>query len=688
MTVDDIVGGHDAPGLRLLHNDLKCLQIDLTDRTLTCSGVALTAVGLLVVQRKVLHGSSHMVALDSGHHGSCHLTGEHRILRVVLEVSAAERTSVDVDGGCQPCADIVLLCLSTAGSTYLLHDLRIPGTCKQSRAGECGGIHTAAGSDTHTCRSVCSHNIGHAVIRQVSVTEGIGNTGVGLSAEKDSELLIGQSGHKLIQGHSTLRHIDELGSVVHCAPETIAVPEANLRGHAVCLCAGKLGREDAGIGVELRQLGKLFKGTVGKQSLRQKLGNHLGRELLCDHILRKHHHIIVLDGIANRGTDIEMILALLQYIGRLGNLAQIIIGGHGVYRKTHGHGLGLAGLQESGLPKGCQLTGRLAQLPLRGTKVDLNHFLAGLVAHVAHIDLHTNGVAALYHLRHGKSKFCIGETVTEGIVYLLSRTGNGLEIAISHIDIVCIVDIVIGLVEIVGGRIILQTLGKGIGQLAAGVAVTDQQFCCCQAALHTALPCHQHGPDRRILLEPLRIDHTAHIHHHDDLGECGLYSLNHCFFSVGQIEISVLEDLLLGILFHFLVGKKPCNGKSVYLALLVIDTLSIPALAGETTDADDRSIGKGTGLLQQIVRNLWLHRHAGFSAHRILLLHIFPVEFCQLFKDADMTRLQGQSLVQIADVGNGHVSASAAALDIVKGCLAEQGKPGSLCQGEQPSLIL
>ena len=78
--VHEIVGRHDRVRLRLLHDDLELLQVDLAERALGHAGVRILPVRLLVVRRKVLHARADVAALDAIHQSCPDRSGEIGIL--------------------------------------------------------------------------------------------------------------------------------------------------------------------------------------------------------------------------------------------------------------------------------------------------------------------------------------------------------------------------------------------------------------------------------------------------------------------------------------------------------------------------------------------------------------------------------------------------------------------------------
>ena len=61
VTVDRVVGGHDRPRLSFFYDEFKGFQVDLTQCTLGYAGITVLAVCLLIVDSKMLYGSSDVL---------------------------------------------------------------------------------------------------------------------------------------------------------------------------------------------------------------------------------------------------------------------------------------------------------------------------------------------------------------------------------------------------------------------------------------------------------------------------------------------------------------------------------------------------------------------------------------------------------------------------------------------------
>ena len=167
LTVELVVGGHDGPGIGLLHGDLEVLQVDLAESALADAGVVLITVGLLVVRSVVLDGGAHAVALDTADIGGRHLAGQERILGEIFEVASAQRVAVDVHTRGEEDVHAVFQDLVAHGLGHLLHHFRIPGAGKEGSHRETGtevgvAVTLAGRLDAEAGRAVGQDGAGNA----------------------------------------------------------------------------------------------------------------------------------------------------------------------------------------------------------------------------------------------------------------------------------------------------------------------------------------------------------------------------------------------------------------------------------------------------------------------------------------------------------------------------------------------
>ena len=126
FTVDFIVSAHHRFGICILHNHFKGLQIDLPNGAHIGNTIAHKAVALAVVQREMLYRYADAFALNSLNLGSSHFACEIRIFGKILEASAAERISLDIDGGAEHHVNAVMIRFRTDRFSHLICIFGIP----------------------------------------------------------------------------------------------------------------------------------------------------------------------------------------------------------------------------------------------------------------------------------------------------------------------------------------------------------------------------------------------------------------------------------------------------------------------------------------------------------------------------------------------------------------------------------
>ena len=139
--VYQVVGGHDCHRLCCLDCDFKALQIDFTHCTLADMLIDIHTVVFLVIGCKVLDaGSDSGMGLDSSGIGCCTQTCHKWILGIVLEVSSAERISVNVHARCQPYGNVEFFHLFSDDITAFLDQIHVPRLCKKRCYRDCGAV--------------------------------------------------------------------------------------------------------------------------------------------------------------------------------------------------------------------------------------------------------------------------------------------------------------------------------------------------------------------------------------------------------------------------------------------------------------------------------------------------------------------------------------------------------------------
>ena len=99
LTVEAVVGGHDAERTALGHRHLERQQMDLAEGALVDDRIGEHPLVLGLVAGEVLHRAGHPLGLGTPHEGGTEAAGQQRVLRVALEVATTERRPVEVDRG-------------------------------------------------------------------------------------------------------------------------------------------------------------------------------------------------------------------------------------------------------------------------------------------------------------------------------------------------------------------------------------------------------------------------------------------------------------------------------------------------------------------------------------------------------------------------------------------------------------
>ena len=96
FSVQVVVGGHYGPGLCIPHAEFECLDIEFPKCPGVHAGIPVQTVGFLVVCSEVLGGCADALVLHALHVCGGNQTGEHRILREILEVPAVQGVTQQV----------------------------------------------------------------------------------------------------------------------------------------------------------------------------------------------------------------------------------------------------------------------------------------------------------------------------------------------------------------------------------------------------------------------------------------------------------------------------------------------------------------------------------------------------------------------------------------------------------------
>ena len=574
-----------------------------------------------------------MLGLDPAHTGGSHATGDERILRVVFEVSAAERAAVDVESRGQPDRHVVFFDFPGAGSADLLHEGGIPCAGEQGRARPCGRDDALAVPDAHTRRPVAGHGVRDAVIVDAAEAVGVRDAGVVCTADEVDEVRVVQLGEEGVERCLAARNVREqdepLGALVLCAAELqiFKIPVCFFGEVGCILCRRGVVRYLEG-----------FIAAVGAQALRELFRGDVGVELL--------HHRILFDRVGHGGGElthggagVDGVVARFQHARRAADGTRVIKGRHVGDREGQAYEAALAGGEGLRLGEGGEHIFRLAELAGRGAEIGLHGLLARIGA---------PGIGHAQHQRDDALCLCgadvleregrVGETVAERIVDVCRRAGDRLEIAVAHINIIGVFGILLRFVEVSGGGVVREGRGKGIDQPAGGGHGAGEDIPLGIPALEPRLPCEQDGFDAVVLAEVGGIDHAADVEDEDRVRESRGHVGDELAFRRVQVEVAVAGF-----------------------------TLAVGTLTGEAADADDRGVGERRGILEHPVRQGCLGDAAGLCPAVVCVGDNAAVKIIQRLVDRDVTARGGivHGVDEIVRVGGRHLAGAAAAADIV-----------------------
>ena len=160
--------------------------------------IGIHAVRLLVVGGEVFDTRAYVVLLHTGDVGGSGLAGHYGILGIILEVTAAERVTHDVQGRRQQNVGTVLLDFFTDGLAHLFHQLCVPGRGEQRTDGEVcaivrGLVALTLGVDAQSGRTVSQYHGRNA--ERVERIGGAGSTRYQVFRGTYHGFVAGESGH-------------------------------------------------------------------------------------------------------------------------------------------------------------------------------------------------------------------------------------------------------------------------------------------------------------------------------------------------------------------------------------------------------------------------------------------------------------------------------------------------------------
>ena len=231
--------------------------------------------------------------------------------------------------------------------------------------------------------------------------------------------------------------------------------------------------------------------------------------------------------------------------------------------------------------------------------------------------------------------------------------------------------------EICRRRIIVQTRGKCIWELTRRVFLSQKDIRHGKAALHASLPCKKYRRDLIFFREPCGIYHASHIENCDHFFKFFTYCTDHFLLSVCQAVIGLFKNPPAHLTLGCLIWILPFIGYAS----------AVPSFPGKTADHDHRRVCKFSCLPYKCLRKLRFYGHTGNRPVAVLPLYLIFIKSCQRFKYHINCIIFYKSVVKVPHMGNCHISASAAALYIVKYAFPEQSHFSILFQWQKPFVI-
>ena len=220
----------------------------------------------------------------------------------------------------------------------------------------------------------------------------------------------------------------------------------------------------------------------------------------------------------------------------MSGLACIVIGRHLIRFKRQRDILLLARCQFIRLGICSQGLLRLAKLALRRTVIHLYNFFSRIsIAGIRNSDINADAAIRLSHIRCLNCKISVSESISERIHYAV--LGKRLKIAVSHINILCII-VIFCIPEIRSARIIFIRIRNRLRQLSRRSDRTAQHICNSISTLHAALPYIQDTVQIVIVTYPAHVDQGSYIKQYDHVLKVIICFSQHILFQICQIPAS------------------------------------------------------------------------------------------------------------------------------------------------------
>ena len=373
---------------------------------------------------------------------------------------------MDIAGGCEPDADVVLLHFLGTGRADPLDKRRVPGAGERRRARKCGRLDAALRRDPKPCRAVGSHHIRDAVVRLIAKAEGIRDTCIRLAAEKPDPHVKRQLFDEFIYCHAALRNVNELRlSLISAVKIGAAGCGADLRPCALHLIGCHRRKEIrllfsprcAAVRIVVRA-GELLICPVRAKPLRKLCRRGQRLKLLKDRVTFDLIGEICILRVSYIFAEEEPVGPRLEHPCRPADLSRVVVGRKLRRRGRQRHGLRLPGFQHLRLGKCKEYPRGLSELSLRRASIELRDGAARNGASVLHLGLKLKAgifVRCLFcvirlihvlldrdrHRLHIKGR--VGQAEAERITDLLLRARDRLKIPVADVDILRVIDVVV-----------------------------------------------------------------------------------------------------------------------------------------------------------------------------------------------------------------------------------------------------
>ena len=171
LAAEFIIRPHDGPCAPLLHGSLEGGQVEFVEGTVAGLHVDVSAPQFLIVQGKMFHADGHAVLLHLLDVGHAHHAGQIGVFAHILEITAIQRRTVDVDAGTEQHVLLAVNGFLADGFTILGGHLGIPRSCQTGQGRKSGdavvglvGVAPVVPIDfgTHAVRAVAPPQFGNA----------------------------------------------------------------------------------------------------------------------------------------------------------------------------------------------------------------------------------------------------------------------------------------------------------------------------------------------------------------------------------------------------------------------------------------------------------------------------------------------------------------------------------------------